>query len=150
MTQWVNDLRRSPRWSRSLVVLVPDHWGCYPEGLDDHLKRHHIPLVMTGGALAAQDRGRTIDVVTAQTDLAATLLGILGVKGGESLKHSRDIFATDGRRHFAYFSEPEWTAILSDDGLSEVPVNHPADAAGPHPQWVKAYTQMMYQDYKER
>ena len=51
LTAFVNRLRDSGRWSRSLVVIVPDHYGCWPQNLPTMPERHHIPVVITGGAL---------------------------------------------------------------------------------------------------
>ncbi len=101
LTAFVNKLRRSPRWERSLLVLLPDHYGAYPKNLDSMLDRHHIPLVMTGGALA---RKGVISIPASQVDLAATLLAQLGVDHSD-FKFSKDIFAP-GTKRFAVFTEP--------------------------------------------
>lgn len=107
---FVDSLALSPRWSRTLVVMVPDHYGCYPRGLDE-AGRHHIPLVMTGGALAL--RG-TVDTPGAQSDIAATLLAALGLPASD-FPFSRDILATPAPR-LSIFSEPDFAVGVAADG----------------------------------
>ena len=107
---FIDSLALSPRWGRTLIVLIPDHYGCYPKGLDER-SRHHIPLIMTGGALAL--RGK-IDTPAAQSDLAATLLAALGLDAGD-FPFSRDILATPSPQ-LSMFSEPDFAAAIAPDG----------------------------------
>lgn len=97
----VEAVRRSPRWERTLVIIVPDHWGVYPRELTDQRQRHRIPLVMTGGALAL--RG-AVPTVGSQTDIAATLLGAMGIPHDEFI-FSNDMLASQAP-HFAFYSSP--------------------------------------------
>lgn len=108
---FVRRLEASPRWHNTLVVLVPDHYGAYPMPLDDMTARHHVPLVLTGGALA--QRG-TIATPASQADIAATLLGALGIDHGE-FRFSRDVFDADAP-HSAFFLEPELAGFVDTDG----------------------------------
>ena len=108
---FVRRLEASPRWHNTLVVLVPDHYGAYPMPLDDMTARHHVPLVLTGGALA--HRG-TIAIPASQADIAATLLGALGIDHGE-FRFSRDVFDADAP-HSAFFLEPELAGFVDTDG----------------------------------
>lgn len=73
---FLRDLRTSPRWSNTLVVLVPDHYGAYPENLPTMEERHHIPIIFTGGVLKTRGVNNSL---MSQTDIAPTLLGIMGV-----------------------------------------------------------------------
>lgn len=107
---FVRRLEASPRWHNTLVVLVPDHYGAYPMPLDDMTARHHVPLVLTGGALA--HRG-TIATPASQADIAATLLGALGIDHGE-FRFSRDVFDADAP-HSAFFLEPELAGFVDTD-----------------------------------
>lgn len=108
---FVRRLEASPRWDNTLVVLVPDHYGAYPMPLNEMTARHHVPLVLTGGALA--HRG-TIDSPGSQADIAATLLGALGIDHGE-FRFSRDVFDADAP-HSAFFLEPELAGFVDTDG----------------------------------
>lgn len=102
LTQFVNALRALPGWKNMLVVITPDHYGCWPEGIGKGVERHRIPLVLTGGALA--ETGRRVVTPMAQTDMGATLLGMLGIRP-HGLRYSRDIFAS-GAAPTAFFTEP--------------------------------------------
>lgn len=138
---FVDSLAASPRWGRTLVVLVPDHYGCYPTGLDER-SRHHIPLVMTGGALAL--RG-IIDTPAAQSDLAATLLRALGLPASQ-FPFSRDMLATPAPA-LTLFSEPDFAAGIAPDGtmtrlpLTGATTDAPADSAS---RLLQAYLQELY------
>lgn len=107
LTAFVDSLRRLPSWKHTLVVIVPDHWGCWPQGLGA-ADRHRIPLVLTGGALA--HRGLRIDKTAMQTDLAATILAAAGVS--YPLTYSRDIIAPE-TRPVAIFTEPSMVGIVT-------------------------------------
>ena len=107
LTAFVSSLRRLPSWENTLVVIVPDHWGCWPQGLGP-ADRHRIPLVLTGGALA--QRGLRIDKTAMQTDLAATILAAAGVS--YPLTYSRDII-DPATRPVAIFTEPSMIGIVT-------------------------------------
>lgn len=107
LTTFVGSLRRLPSWNRTLVVIVPDHWGCWPQGLDP-ADRHRIPLVLTGGALSKH--GLRIDKTAMQTDLAATILAAAGVSC--PLTYSRDIL-DPATRPVAVFTEPSMIGIVT-------------------------------------
>ncbi|MDE7152133.1 MAG: LTA synthase family protein [Candidatus Amulumruptor sp.] len=107
---FVDSLALSPRWNRTLVVMVPDHYGCYPRGLDE-AGRHHVPLVMTGGALA--QRG-IVATPGAQSDIAATLLAALRLPAAD-FPFSRDLLATPSPA-LSIFSEPDFAVGVGADG----------------------------------
>lgn len=105
---FVDSLRVSPRFDRTLVVMVPDHQGCYPHSLDDVVSRHHIPLVMTGGAL--NRKAMTDPVTGSQIDLAATLLDAMGLDSS-ALPYSKNLLA-DGP-HFAVMADPSIITLVT-------------------------------------
>jgi phosphoglycerol transferase MdoB-like AlkP superfamily enzyme len=109
LTDFINALQKQPNWKNTLVVILPDHYGCWPENIESAPERHHIPLVFTGGALAS--RGFTIDKLACQTDLGATLLTMLGISPSP-LRYSRNIFATT-TPPMAIFTEPSLTAVVT-------------------------------------
>lgn len=136
---FVDSLALSPRWGRTLVVLVADHYGCYPTGLDER-SRHHIPLVMTGGALG---RRGTVDSPVGQNDLAATLLGALGLPAGD-FPFSRDMLATPAPAT-VLFSEPDFAAALAPDGtMSRLPLTSGNTLPDTAPRPLGAYLQQLY------
>ena len=109
---FLDTLARSPRYDRSLVVIVPDHFGVYPVDLPSGEERHHIPLVMTGGALRGVPR--VVSRTASQTDLAATLLGLLGIDSSE-FAFSNNIF-DPASGHWAYFSDKDAIGLVTDNG----------------------------------
>lgn len=151
LTAFVNRLRESPRWDRSLVVIVPDHYGAYPKNLGSMLDRHHIPLVMTGGALA---RKGEIAIPSSQVDIAATLLAQMGIDHSD-FKFSKDVFAP-GSKRFAVFTDPSqigWvtpsdTVVygLADDRIIEGGGSAVVDAVDD----AKSFLQTLYDDLDRR
>lgn len=50
-----------PQWQNTLVVLVPDHLGVYPENIDNLTpERYRIPLILTGGAVKVPPTDRCV------------------------------------------------------------------------------------------
>lgn len=109
---FVERLRRQPGWERTLVVMVPDHQGCYPEVMDNYTLEHYqVPLVMTGGVVQAS---RRIDTLGSQTDLVTTLLSLVGVSHRD-FPWSKDLL--DGRAaHYAVFAVPDAVGMVQDEG----------------------------------
>lgn len=110
LTHFVNALRYLPNYDKTLIVIVPDHYGCWPENIADPISRHRIPLVLTGGALTT--RQQRIDKLASQTDIGATILAMMGLPS-TPLEYSRDIFSTS-TPPIAYFSEPSLIGIITD------------------------------------
>ncbi len=69
---FINNLKKSPLWKNTLVILVPDHDMGYPDGIRHYVpKRHNIFMIWTGGAIACPLQ---INRICSQSDIAATLL----------------------------------------------------------------------------
>ena len=109
LKNFVDSLNASPLWQNSIVVITPDHYGVYPEYLDNPLARHHIPLIITGGALNREPA--VITTVADQTAIAATLLSALGLDSS-MFTYSRDILNPSARQ-YAFFSEPGMAAFVT-------------------------------------
>lgn len=108
---FVDSLRTLPSFERTLLVIVPDHYGAWPENLQSPFDRHRVPVVFAGGALA---RKGVIDTVGSQTDLAATILSALSILH-DGFTFSRDLF-DPSTRHYAFFSEPSMMALVDANG----------------------------------
>lgn len=111
---FIRSLRQSDRWNHTLVVLVPDHLGCYPRQIDNFdFSRYQIPLIFAGGAV---NGSRRIDTYGSQQDLAATLLAQLGIAHDEFL-FSKDLLDVHAP-HFAFFTVPDAFGVVNaDDSL---------------------------------
>ena len=107
----MREYSKLPRWKNTLVVLVPDHVGGYKEHLDNFDRsRYQIPLILTGGAIA---RPMKVALVGSQNDIAATLLGQLGVKHQDFL-FSKNMMS-DATPKFAFFDVPDAFGMVSED-----------------------------------
>lgn len=134
----IDSLKTSPRWERTLLVITPDHYGCYPKGLDERA-RHHIPIIFAGGAMATAGVNAT---PASQTDLAATILAALGLDHSQ-FPFSRDIFAAEPPQ-LILFSEPDYAAAIAPDG-SMTRIAIPAEpSADPAELPLRAYLQTLY------
>lgn len=110
---FIRELRKTPRWNNTLVILVPDHLGAYPAEIDNNAEwRYRIPLIMTGGVIR---RPMRIDTYASQHDLAATLLAQMGIPHGQ-FTFSKDIL-DPGAPEFAYFSVPDAMGIATPYGM---------------------------------
>lgn len=88
--KFLDRLKATPLWDNLLVIIVPDHGIQYPPATEDSdIRMCHIPLVFTGGAVR---QPRRIDKICNQTDLAATLLGQLGITH-DQFTFSRDVLS---------------------------------------------------------
>ncbi len=112
LTAFVNALSHTDDWGNTLVVLVPDHYGCWPQGLTKMPDRHAVPLVLTGGALTRREE--RIATPGTQADIAATLLGALDIPTDE-FPFSLDLLG--GRAApVAVMTEPGCIALVTPEG----------------------------------
>ncbi len=140
----------SSRWEQSLVVLVPDHYGAYPRDLSDPLQRHRIPLVLTGGAVS-HAAPMQITTPASQSDIAATLLSLLGI-GHSQFPLSHDMLQP-GAPQYAFFSEPDFAAMVTDNGLHAVISTQNGETISGNDsiaQLTKAFLQNLYNDLDAR
>lgn len=150
MGAFIDSLRVSPRWDKSLVFIVPDHWGAYPQGLSDPIERHRIPLVVTGGAIVPEAKGLRVNTVGVQTDIAATILALLGISHDEFTMSKNLLDPKKG--HYAFFSEPDFAAIVAPTDSTVVStrddriIKGNAEAA----DRVRAFLQNLYKDLDAR
>lgn len=107
----VREYRKLPRWKNTLIVFVPDHVGGYKENLNDHDRsRYQIPLILAGGAIS---RPMKVGIIGSQHDIAATLLGQLGVEHRE-FTFSKNMMS-DATPNFAFFAVNDAFGIVSEE-----------------------------------
>jgi phosphoglycerol transferase MdoB-like AlkP superfamily enzyme len=149
---FVEELKKLPCWRNTLVAIVPDHLGAFPDPQDNYqLWRYHVPFVILGGQIPAGVQCHTIG---SQIDIAATLLGLLGIDHHDFL-YSKDMLDIQAP-HFAFFTFPDAMGMITDtsaivydntDGrvhLSENAKN------GKLLHQAKAYLQRLYDDLDKR
>lgn len=143
---FVNSLRRMPQWQNSLIILVPDHYGAYPD-LDDPTSRHKVPLIMTGGALAKKG---IVDTVGSQIDITATLLSAMGI-GHDDFPFSRNILNPDSP-HFAFFADPSQIGFITanDSVVFNLESSHAESGNADLLPLAKSFLQTLYTDLSKR
>lgn len=150
--RFIKDLRALPSWQNTLVIIVPDHLGCYPEGIDNYdFPRYHIPLVWIGGAV----KNRTqIAQYGSQMDMAATLLSQLGLPY-KDFTFSKDILNPQVP-HFAFCAFPNAFAMIGErDSVfyncdNDKIITEKGSEKGYYLPYGKALLQKLYDDIASR
>ncbi len=113
--KFVKGLRANGCWDNTLLIIVPDHGAAAREGLNLASESViHIPLVMTGGAVK---ECKVVDKVMNQSDIAATLLGQLGIDH-EEFVFSRDVMSKSYTYPSAIHSSRTNFTFCDSTGLS--------------------------------
>ncbi|MBO4984703.1 MAG: sulfatase-like hydrolase/transferase [Bacteroides sp.] len=108
---FIRAFKKLPQWDNTLIVLVPDHLGAYPEQVENlTVERYQIPMLFIGGAVK---QPRRIPTYGSQHDLAATLLAQLGIPHGE-FTFSKDLL-NPSAPHFAFFTVPDAFGLVTPD-----------------------------------
>lgn len=151
VADFVNRLQqKAPRGRNALIVIVPDHYGTWPVPgtLTEPEERHAVPLILTGGAIG-WGHGARPATPGCQTDIAATLLGLLGMDSS-MFTFSRNLLDRT-IRHYAWFSEPELVGLTDDRGntaVYNIAADRPEKTAGEGADSLmiltKAYLQTLY------
>ena len=146
---FVDRLKSSGRWEQSLVVIVPDHWGAYPAALTGARERHHVPLVLTGGALAGTPA--RITAPGSQSAIAPTVLALLGLDTSDFLYPRNLLDTTTPPR--AWLCEPEWAGLIGSDGTLGVvrtADGTTSEGTDERAMQTKAFLQTVYTDLDKR
>lgn len=99
--KFIDRLKQTPAWKDLLVICLPDHGFYYPrEGSNAMPRFYHIPLLWLGGVVK---QPMQVDKIMNQTDLAATLLGQLGLEH-TAFTFSRNVLGSDYKYPFAFYS----------------------------------------------
>jgi phosphoglycerol transferase MdoB-like AlkP superfamily enzyme len=89
-------------WDSTLFIVMADHsHASYHNYHLGSFEYHKIPLLITGGALKKEYRGKQNNTLMGNVDVTATLLHQLGLPSGEFF-WSKNIF-NPYVQHFAYF-----------------------------------------------
>lgn len=109
--RFIHAMKKRKDWDNTLLVIVPDHLGCWPAPEDNYrLRRYHIPLFITGGAIKEKER---LSTYGSQQDIAATVLGMLDIDHSQ-FTFSKDLF-DDSIYHFAFFTHPDAVGMADAD-----------------------------------
>lgn len=110
---FIEQLRATPHWADTLVVIIPDHGFPYPENIGGNSpERHHIPMLWIGGAVRSP---RIVDSYASQSDFAATLLAALSLPH-DSFPLSRNIATAS--REFGYWTFNNGFGVIDNSGAT--------------------------------
>lgn len=113
--KFIDQLKQTPVWENLLVVCLPDHGFVYPQGSTDRGGEYsRIPMLWLGGAVSSPQK---VDVLMNQTDMAATLLGQLGLKH-DMFPFSRNVLTSSYTYPFAFYSSASGFAFRDSTGVS--------------------------------
>lgn len=111
---FVERMRNSEHWDNTLIVIIADHGYPHPSATTyNSPERHHIPMLWLGGAVSEP---RVVEDHISQTDLAATLLGQVGVDHSE-FEFSRDV-SSPATSRFGYWTFNNGFGIIDSRGVS--------------------------------
>ena len=146
--QFVERLKASPAWDNLLIVVTGDH-GIDMNLVPDKDRNSHMPLLLLGGAVR---QPMAIDTLINQTDIAATLLGQMGLPHDDFI-FSRDVLADTYTYPFAFhayingFVFRDATGVTNFDNVLQKAV----DGADPQREENgKVILQTIYTDLSKR
>ena len=118
--QFIDKLKQLPLWKDLLIVCLPDHGFYYPrEGHGQAPRIHHTPMLWLGGAIKEP---MVFDKLMNQTDMAATLLGQLGIDH-EEFNFSRNVTGEEYTYPFAYYTYNNGFAFIDSTGVTMIDNN---------------------------
>ncbi|OGX86034.1 hypothetical protein BEN47_13750 [Hymenobacter lapidarius] len=114
--KFLQEARKQPWYANTLLVLVADHGHQQPgNSANQAAGKFHIPLLLAGGAIRPEARGRVVGTIGSQTDVAATLLRQLNLPANDFV-WSRDLLAANPIP-FAYYCFNDGFGAVSPAGL---------------------------------
>ena len=151
--KFVDRLKQTPAWKDLLVICLPDHGFYYPrEGSNAMPRFYHIPLLWLGGAVK---QPMQVDKIMNQTDLAATLLGQLGLEH-TAFTFSRNVLGSDYKYPFAFYSFNNGFSFRDSTGVTVFDNNSGSilfdepEADESRLDKGKAILQTVYDDFRNR
>ena len=111
----IEGLKRSEVWEDLLIVCIPDHGFCYPQGSVDRGGEYSkIPMLWLGGAVKQPMK---VDKIMNQADVAATLLAQLGLDHS-MFTFSRNVLGSDYGYPFAFHTSGSTFTFRDSTGVS--------------------------------
>jgi phosphoglycerol transferase MdoB-like AlkP superfamily enzyme len=157
---YIKEAQKLPLYKNTLFVLVADHSCNFPKGRNNfEIERHHIPMMLIGGALKPEYAGKNNDRVASHVDIAATLLAQMKLPSTE-FPRSKNIFNPQSPA-FAYYAFDNGFGMITKDRKVIFDHNQQKDLLEHTPNdtlaqilehWGKSYLQTNFQenlDYSE-
>ncbi|HCN84118.1 MAG TPA: sulfatase [Sphingobacteriaceae bacterium] len=154
---YINQAKKQAWYKNTVFVIVADHGHRLPLSKYEsyHPARYHIPLLFFGDAIKPEYRGKKIEKIGSQTDIAATLLSQLNINA-DRFHWSKDLL-NPGTKAFSFydwvdgfgFATPQ--QIISFDNIGKRIIYKKEKTAGSVDdqlvRYGKAYMQEAYQEY---
>lgn len=126
----IGRLKRTPQWKDLLIIMLPDHGIIYKNLEESAQLRNHIPMIWTGGAVKSP---YIVSQICNQSDLAATLLGQMGITHRE-FTFSRDVTSSTYCYPIAIHTYNNGFSIVDSTGFTVYDLNsNQTVTATPHP-----------------
>lgn len=109
----VSKLKETRVWDSTLIVMLSDHGIQYKDLDETKPLRNQIPMIWTGGVVKYP---RKIDMICNQSDMAATLLGQLGLNHDE-FTFSRDVLSQTYQYPLAVHNYDNAQSLMDSTGF---------------------------------
>jgi phosphoglycerol transferase MdoB-like AlkP superfamily enzyme len=151
---YIKEAQKQPWYANTLFVLVADHASKFPKGRSNFdRERHHIPMLLIGGALKKELAGTVNNRVASHIDIAASLLSQMQLPANE-FPRSKNMFNPNAPA-FAYYAFDNGfgfitsgkTVIFDHNQQKDLMEHTPSDTlANILEYWGKAYLQTNFQE----
>jgi phosphoglycerol transferase MdoB-like AlkP superfamily enzyme len=110
---YIQQAKKQKWYDNTLFIITADHAHKHPmERNYNEPDRHHIPLLLCGGALRDEYKGKVVAKTASHLDMAATILGQLDMKNTE-FKWSKN-FLNKYAKGFAFYTFDNGFGFISD------------------------------------
>ncbi len=147
LEKFLEEARKQDWWENTLVIILGNHGHKWPESAHKS-DNFRIPMIWTGGVVK---NAHKVKQVYSQTDLAATVLGQLGISA-KAFIWSKDIF-TQGTHPWAFFVFNDGFGYMNDrnrvlfDNVGRRVMDHPEETPLKELEAGKALMQRTYQSF---
>ncbi len=110
---YLQEAKKQPWYNNTVFIVMADHSCAFPKKRGNYeTERHHIPMLITGGAVKPEWRGKIINRVGSQMDLAATVLAQLKHPATDYM-YSKNLF-NPASPAFAYYAFDNGFGLITD------------------------------------
>lgn len=154
---YIKSIKKKPFYKNTLFVLVADHGHRLPKNESENFqhRRYNIPLIFFGDVIKSEYEGKRFSKIGSQTDIAATLLGLMEINSSE-YNWSKDLL-NPSSKDFSFFNWDNGfgfvtpTQMVSFDNIGKQIIyeSKPLDNLNKNKnvRYGKAYMQEVYQQY---
>jgi len=140
-------------WKNTLVIITADHGKALNEETPNYaLKKYHIPMIWTGGAISKKDT--VISTISSQTDILNTLVSQLNSDEGNCI-FSKNILNSNSKS-FAFYVFNNGFGFITDstkqiyDNSSQKFIFEEGKINNKHTDKGKAYFQYLLKDFQKK